>query len=136
LSREEIDRLVKDAELHTEEDRRKKALVDARNAADGLIYTTEKTLADQADKIDSTTRSEVERAVGDLKKAIEGDNVDNIKRLTENLTHASHALAQSMYQQTGPSAGQQAGPRNGYASQSSASGGDEEVLDAEYEEVA
>ncbi len=132
LSREEIDRLVNDAELHSEDDRRKKELVDARNTADGLIYATEKTLAEHADKIDPATRAEVERAAGDLKRAAEGDNVDEIKRLTETLTHASHALAQSMYQQ----AGSQAGPGNGHASGPSASGGDDEVVDADYEEVA
>jgi molecular chaperone DnaK len=132
LSQEEIDRLVKDAELHSEDDRRKKELVDARNTADGLIYSTEKTLAEHADKIDPGTRAEVERAAGDLKRAAEGDNVDEIKRLTETLTHASHALAQSMYQQAGP----QAGPGNGQASRPSTSGSDDEVVDAEYEEVA
>ncbi len=132
LSREEIDRLVNDAGLHAEDDRRKKDLVDARNAADGLIYTTEKNLAEQADKIDSGTKAEVERAAADLKRAVESDNIDEIKRLTETLTHASHALAQSMYQQ----AGTQAGPDSGNASRPSASGSDDEVVDAEYEEVA
>jgi len=132
LSREEIDRLVNDARLHAEDDRRKKERVDARNAADGLIYSTEKTLAEQADKIDPGTRAEVERATGDLKRAVEGDNIDEIRRLTETLTHASHALAQSMYQQ----AGTQAGPDSGNAPRPSASGSDDEVVDAEYEEVA
>jgi molecular chaperone DnaK len=134
LSQEEINRMVKDAELHSEEDRRKKELIDARNAADGLIYTAEKTLADQADKIDPGTRAEVDRAVADLKKAAGGDNVGEIKRLTEILTHASHALAQSLYRHAGPSAGQQAGNSN--ASGSSVSGSGEEVVDAEYKEVA
>jgi molecular chaperone DnaK len=132
LSREEIDRLVNDARLHAEDDRRKKEQVDARNAADGLIYTTEKTLAEQADKIDPGTRAEVERAAGDLKRAVESDNIDEIKHLTETLTHASHALAQSMYQQ----AGTQAGPDSSNAPRASASGSDDEVVDAEYEEVA
>jgi molecular chaperone DnaK len=85
LSREEIDRLVKDAELHADEDRRKKDLVDARNLADGLIYNTEKTIAEHADKIDPGTRSEVERAVEDLKRVVAGENIDEIKRLTETL---------------------------------------------------
>ena len=136
LSREEIDRLVKDAELHADEDRRKKELIDARNAADGLIYATEKTLAEHADKIDPDTRAQVERAAEDLKRAVEGENVAEIKRLTETLTHASHALAQSMYQQTGPAPGPQAD--SGYAAGPgpSASNGDDEVVDAEYEEVA
>jgi len=136
LTQEEIDRLVKDAELHADEDRRKKALIDARNTADGLIYSTEKTLAEHADKIDPGTRAQVESAVSDLKRAAEGDNVDDIKRLTDTLTHASHALAQSMYQQAGPAPGQQAGPGHAGNRASSAQGNDDEVVDAEYEEVA
>ena len=136
LTQAEIDRLIKDAELHADEDRRKKSLIDARNAADGLIYNTEKTLAEHADKIDPGTRAQVESAVSDLKRAVEGDNVDDIKRLTDTLTHASHALAQSMYQQAGPASGQQAS--SGQAGQSGSSGqsSDDEVVDAEYEEVA
>ena len=130
LTQEEIDRLVKDAELHSDEDRRKKERVDARNAADGLIYTTEKTLAENADKIEPVTKSEVERALADLKRAVESDNTDEIKRLTETLTHASHALAQSLYQQADPNAN--SGPAN---SRPSASVSDDEVVDAEYEEV-
>jgi molecular chaperone DnaK len=136
LSREEIDRLVNDAALHAEDDRRKKELVQARNAADGLIYATEKTLAEHADKIDSGTRGEVERAAADLKRAAQGDNVEEIKRLTETLTHASHALAQSLYQQAGPATGQPAGPGRTNASGPAASGNDDEVVEAEYEEVA
>ncbi len=135
LTQEEIDRLIKDAELHADEDRRKKALIDARNAADGLIYSTEKTLAEHADKIDPGTRSQVESAVSDLKRAAAGDNVDEIKRLTDTLTHASHALAQSMYQQAGPAPGQQAS--SGYTGNQGASDrrNNDEVVDAEYEEV-
>ena len=136
LSREEIDRLVKDAELHADEDRRKKELVDARNLADGLIYNTEKTIAEHADKIDPGTRSEVERAVEDLKRVVAGENIDEIKRLTETLTHASHTLAQSMSQQAGPANEQPTGPGNAGPSGSSRAGNDGEVVDAEYEEVA
>ena len=136
LTREEIDRLVKDAELHADEDRRKKELINARNAADGLIYTTEKTLAEHAEKIDPDTRVQVEQAAGDLKRAAQGDNVDEIKRLTETLTHASQALAQSMYQQAGPAPGQNAAPGNAGNPGSSSNGNQGEVVDAEYEEVA
>jgi molecular chaperone DnaK len=134
LTQEEIDRLVKDAELHSADDRRIKELVDARNAADGLIYSTEKSLAELGDKIDPNTRSQVERAAEDLKRAVQGDNVDEIKRLTETLTHASHALAQSMYQQAGSSAGRQSAGSAGDAYEQSSSA-QEEVVDAEYEEV-
>jgi molecular chaperone DnaK len=135
LSQEEIDRLVKDAEMHSAGDRRKKDLIDARNAADGLIYSTEKSLVDLNDKIDPNTRSEVEQAVGDLKRVMEGDNVDEIKRLTETLTHASHAMAQGMYQQAGPTAGQQSADSAGAAYGSASSAENDEVVDAEYEEL-
>jgi molecular chaperone DnaK len=136
LSQEEIDRLVKDAELHSAEDRKKKERVEARNAADGLIYTVEKSLAEHADKIDPNTRAEVERAAGNLKREMEGDNVAEIKRLTETLTHASHAMAQAMYQQAGPAAaGQQAAKGAGNAQGPASSTENEEVVDAEYEEV-
>ena len=135
LTKEEIDRLVKDAELHSADDRRKKELVDARNTADGLIYTTEKSLSELGDKIDSNTRSQVERAAEDLKRAVQGDKVDEIKRLTETLNHASHAMAQAMYQQTGPSAGRQTANHAGNAYRPASSADEEEVVDAEYEEV-
>jgi molecular chaperone DnaK len=135
LTQDEIDRLVKDAELHSADDRRKKGLIDARNAADGLIYTTEKSLAELADKIDSSTRSQVESAVSDLKRAMEGDNVDEIKRLTETLTHASHAMAQAMYQQTGSSPGPQGAHSTGNANGPSSTADNDEVVDAEYEEA-
>ena len=137
LSHEEIDRLVKDAELHSTEDRKKKELVNARNAADGLIYTTEKSLAEYGDKVDPNTRAEVERAADDLKREMEGDNVAEIKRLTETLTHASHAMAQAMYQQADPAAaaGQQAARGAGNAQGPASSTEKEEVVDAEYEEV-
>ncbi len=135
LSPEEIDRLVKDAELHSSEDRVKKELVEARNAADGLIYTAEKSLAEHGDKLDPNTRAEVERTAGDLKRAMEGDNVAEIKRLTETLTQASHAMAQAMYQQTGPAAGQQSANSADQAHGSASAAGNEEVVDAEYEEV-
>jgi molecular chaperone DnaK len=135
LTQEEIDRLVKDAELHSAEDRQKKELIDARNAADGLVYTTEKSLAEFGDKIDPNTRAQVEGAVGDLKRAMEGDNVAEIKRLTETLNHASHAMAQGMYQQAGPSAGQQSAHSDSSAYGPAASPDNDEVVDAEYEEV-
>ena len=135
LTQDEIDRLIRDAELHSAEDRRKKDLVDARNAADGLIYNTEKSLADLGDKIDSGTRTQVETAVSDLKRAMEGDNVDEIRRLTETLTHASHAMAQAMYQQTDSAAGPQGAHSTGNAYGPSSAANNDEVVDAEYEEV-
>ncbi len=137
LTQEEIDRLVKDAELHAEEDKRKKELIDARNAADALIYNTEKTMADLGDKLNAATRAEVQGVIADLKRAMEGEDSAEIKRLTETLTHAAHGLAQSAYQQAETAGGPQAtgtGPTE--SGRASTSDGNDEVVDAEFEEVA
>ena len=135
LTQAEIDRLIKDAELHAGEDKAKKELIDARNAADALIYATEKSMAELGEKLPVGTINEVDGVIGDLKRAMESDNVSEIKRLTETLTHASHRLAESVYQQPGSEAGQQANSGPGAAYGSSPSGNNEEVVDAEYEEV-
>ena len=134
LSREEIDRLIKDAEVHAEEDNRKKELVDARNTADALIYSTEKTLKDLDGQTDHTVKAEVEDAVGHLKQSLERNDISEVKRLTEVLTQASHKMAQSMYQQTGPS-GTYRQPEN-HHSNGERSQSNEDVVDAEYEEAA
>ena len=78
LSREEIDRLIKDAELHADDDRRKKELVDARNAADALIYNTEKTLTEMGEKVAPVTRAEVESALNNLKEVIKSDDARSL----------------------------------------------------------
>ncbi len=136
LNKEEIDRLVRDAELHAETDRRKKDLVDARNTADALIYHTEKSLGELGNKMDASTRSEIEDAVQNLKRSMEGDDVDEIKRSTEALTQASHKLAASVYQQDPGSKK----PYQGYDAESmkqhTPHESDEDVVDADYQEVA
>ncbi|MEE8398873.1 MAG: molecular chaperone DnaK [Desulfobacterales bacterium] len=134
LSREEIDSLVKDAELHAEEDKGRRALVDARNAADALIYATEKSMNELGSKVDSAARGEVEAAIGNLKRAIGGEDVAEITGLTEVLTAASHKLASSAYQQEDPHGGNGAGAENAW--RSDFAGSDEDTVDAEYEEVA
>jgi molecular chaperone DnaK len=134
LTQEEIDRLVKDAELHAEEDKRKKELIDARNAADALIYATEKSMAELDDKLSATTRSEVHSVIQDLKRAMDGEDAAEIKRLKETLTHAAHGLAQSAYKQPGTVDGPHTAGDPTAAATSSAS--DDEVVDAEFEEVA
>jgi molecular chaperone DnaK len=137
LSKEEIDRLVKDAELHADSDRNKRELVDARNQADALIYTTEKSINELGDKIDGNTRMAVEDAISNLKRAIKGDDAQEIRKLIEILTQASHRLAQSVYQQNGPNGhpysenNYGAGPNSG-----SAKSADDDVVDADFEEVA
>ena len=137
LSQDEIDRLVKDAELHAEDDKNKKVLAEARNSADALMYSTEKTLGDLGEKVDSGIRADVEQTVASLKREIEGENIAEIKRLTETLTQIAHKLAASAYQQASPQ-GQPydaaaGGVHNSAADRASNAG--EEVVDAEYEEV-
>ena len=135
LSKEEIDRLVREAELHADEDRNKKELVETRNMADALIHTTEKTMSELGDKVEVSTRAEVEEAVNSLKHALKGDSTDEIKRRTEVLTQASHKLAASMYQQASTSGCQQGpcGTENQWSQDPS--GSDDDVVDAEYREV-
>jgi molecular chaperone DnaK len=136
LSKAEIDKLIKDAELHAEEDKKKKDLVDARNHADALIYSTEKSIKDLGDKIDAATKSKVEAAIEPLKKAMEGDNADEIRRLSEELTQASHKLAEAMYQQASQKDAQQnAGAGASGHDEAGASTADEDVVDADFEEV-
>ena len=134
LSQEEIDNLVKDAELHADDDKKKKELVEARNAADSMIYSTEKSVKELGDKVDSETKSKVADAVSTLKKAMETEDVAEIKRLSEELTNASHKLAEAMYQQA--SAGQQQeGAAEGSPDQPGSAAPEEDVVDADFEEV-
>jgi molecular chaperone DnaK len=137
LSEAEIDRLVKDAELHAEEDRKKKDLVEARNTADSLIYTTEKSIKDLGDKVDAKTKDKIEAAVSDLKKTMEAEDPEAIKQKCEELTQASHKLAEAMYQEAAKSGGDQAGAAQDGGGQEANSGGvqDDDVVDADFEEV-
>jgi molecular chaperone DnaK len=134
LSQEEIDKLVKDAELHAEDDKKKRELVDARNHADALIYSTEKSIKEMGDKIDDTTKTDVESAIATLKTAIETEDTDEIKRLSEALTQTSHKLAEAMYQQASQAQGEAGGGTDG-ASGEGAGASDDDVVDADFEEV-
>jgi len=137
LSQEEIDNLIKDAELHAEDDKKKKELVEARNQADALIYQTEKSMKDLGDKVDAETKSKVEAVIEPLKKAIEGDDPAEIKRFSEELTQASHKIAEAMYQQASQEAGAQggAGPEGGAQPDAGAAAPEDDVVDADFEEV-
>ena len=136
LSKEDIERLVRDAELHADEDKNKKELVESRNMADGLIYTTEKSMAELGDKVEVSTKTEVEEALNNLKSAIKTDNIVDIKRFTEVLTQTSHKLAASMYQQTSAAGCQQPGCGTENAQGQYSPGSEDDVVDAEYREVA
>ena len=137
LSKDEIDKLVKDAELHAEEDKNKKELVEVRNTADSLIYSTEKSLKDLGDKVDSGTKSSVEGIIGSLKKAMEGNAKEEIKRLSEELSQAAHKLAETMYKDASQQGGQQqAGPGGPEgAPEQPRPSSDDDVVDADFEEV-
>jgi molecular chaperone DnaK len=132
LSKEEIDRLVKDAESHAEDDHKKRELVEARNHADTLIYSTERSIKDLGEKVDKDTKVKVEEAIGKLRKAMEGDDKEEIRRLSEELTNASHKLAEAMYQQASQAESQKAEAQGGGAK---ASKPEDDVVDADFEEV-
>jgi len=132
LSEEEIKQLIKDAELHAEEDKKKRALIDARNTADALIYSTEKSVKEVGDKVDGATKENVNGAIEKLRTAITGDDLDEIKRLTEELTQASHKLAEIMYANAAKDQSQGGGPQ---ADSPDGSSKDDDVVDADFEEV-
>jgi len=134
LSEEEIQNLVKDAEMHSEEDKKRKELAEARNMADSYIYQTEKTMKELGDKLDPSTRSTIETAIQELKTAMEGDDPEEIKRKSDELMQASHKLAEQIYAQAAqeqPGAGE--GPEAGAGAGAGAQ--EEDVVDADFEEV-
>ncbi len=133
LSESEIERMKKDAELHAEEDHKRKELVESRNQADSLIHMAEKSLKEVGDKVDAATKSKVEEEVAKLKKAMESDDLAAIKAAMESLTQASHKLAELMYAQASQKQGGAGGPEAGGGK----AGGkkDDDVVDADFEEV-
>jgi len=138
LSEEEIKQLIKDAESHADEDKRKRELAEARNEADGLVYTTEKSLAEFGDKLDSGNKATVEAALAKTKKAMEENDATAIKSATQELMKASHKLAEAMYSNASTGGATGAGPGDtshgdGSEKQSKPSGDD--VVDADFEEV-
>ncbi len=130
LSDAEIEKMVKDAEAHSGEDKKKRELIEARNQADSLVYTTEKSLVEHSDKIDEETKGKITSALEDLKKAMEGDNAEDIQKKTEALAQASHKLAEAMYAKA-----QSEGASEGEAKDANTNDGAENVVDAEFEEV-
>jgi molecular chaperone DnaK len=135
MSKADIEQAVKDAELHAEEDRKKKELIEARNHADSLIYSTEKSLKDLGDKVDAATRAKVEEASTALRKAIEGEDVAEIKRLSEALTQTSHKLAEAIYQQAAQKEQAAGGDAGAEGAGAGKAGSDDDVVDADFEEV-
>jgi molecular chaperone DnaK len=148
LDQQEVDKMVKDAEAHADEDKRKREQVDARNRADQMVFETEKGLRDYGDKLNPDTKVKVEAAVARVKEALNGSNADEIRSATEALTAVWHEAAGSMYQQaqsaggsqqsqgtatqTGQSEGESVKDRSG----SGRKGGSGEPVDADYEVVS
>jgi molecular chaperone DnaK len=135
LSKEEINNLVKDAEMHVEEDKKKKELVEARNSADSLIYSSEKSIKELGDKVDSETKTKIAEASSALKKAMEGEDTEEIKRVSEEMTQISHKLAEAMYQRASAADQQAAGADAGSKDQAGGAAPEEDVVDADFEEV-
>ena len=138
LSKEEIDKMMKDAESHAGEDEKKKSVIEARNRLDGLVYSVEKTLHENKDKVDAAAATEIEAAIAESKTALAGEDTDAMNNAFERLQTASHKLAEAIYSQTPPpdAGGEQASSASaGAEGDTTASGGVEHVIDAEYVDV-
>jgi molecular chaperone DnaK len=140
LSKDEIDRMMREAESHAGEDVKKREEIEARNRLDGLVYQIEKTFSENKEKLDGATTSQVETAIADAKKALEEGGVERMNDAFNNLQTASHKLAESLYQGTGTSGGGEqasaAGASTGSAGGGTTPGGGEDnVIDAEYVDV-
>ncbi len=136
LTEEEIERMIREAEAHAEEDRRRKEEIELRNQLDGLVYSVEKTLNENREKIPVSDIKEIEEALADAKKVLEEKRgIEEIKRAIERVTQASHKLAAYMYQQAQASAaGGAAGQGSASTGEASSSSGEGEIIDADFEE--
>jgi molecular chaperone DnaK len=137
LSKEEIERMAKEADAHSAEDKAQREAVDSKNQLDSMVYNVEKMLREQGDKISGSDRGDVENAIADAKKALESNDKASMDKARETLTHASHKLAEQMYKsaqaQTPPTPGAEAGPAPG--ADGAGEKKDEGVIDAEYVDV-
>ncbi len=133
LSKDEVEKLVRDAQSHTEDDKKRRKLAEAKNQADNLVYQTEKNITEYGDKVSDEEKTKIQDAVAAVKKALEGTDAEAIESATQSLMTASHKLAEEMYKKAAASPGPQPG-----ASTTSGTGEtktDEKVVDAEFEEV-
>jgi molecular chaperone DnaK len=135
LSDDEVDQMIKDAEAHAGEDKKLRELVDARNAADGMIHATEKSIKDLGDQVEADEKSRVEAAIAELQEAIKGDDKDLIETKTTALTEAAGKIAEKAYAKQAEAAGAGAGAEGAGAAESAQADSGEEVVDAEFEEV-
>ncbi len=133
LSKEEVEKLVRDAQSHTDDDKKRRKLAEAKNQADNLVYQTEKNLTEYGDKVSDDEKTKIQDAVAAVKKSLEGTDAEAIESATQTLMTASHKLAEEMYKKAAASPG----PQPGATADASADGAktDEKVVDAEFEEV-
>jgi molecular chaperone DnaK len=137
LSKDDVEKMRRDAEMHSGEDKKRRELVEARNHADAALYSTEKTLREHGDKVSQADKDKVQATTEELKKAMESDNLEQIKSATDKLTQAVYAISASFYGQTsGAEAGAAGGAGDGATAGAGAKGtGDDTIVDADYEEV-
>ena len=138
LSKEEVEELVKDAQAHSEEDKKRREAVEIRNQADTLIYGTEKNLQEHGDKISEEEKTKIQEAITAMKTAMEGDDIEAMKTAMQTLQTASHKLAEEMYKSAsaeGTPPGAEDSDSNTGSESTSENGDQEKVVDAEFEEV-
>jgi len=133
LAKDEIERMVKEAQAHTEDDKQRRKLAEARNQADNLIYGTEKNLTEHGDKVSDDDKNKIKDAIAAVRKAMEGNEPSAIESAMQTLSTASHKLAEEMYKKATASAPGSEGPAQGNGGASAKS--DDKVVDAEFEEV-
>jgi len=130
LSDEDIQRMIKEAEAHAAEDKKRRELVEAKNHLEALIHSTEKSVADAGDKLPASVKSEIEAAIASAREAAQGDDIDRVKSATQSLSQASLKIGEAVY------GGAQPGAQAGSSGSGSSSGsGEDNVVDAEFEEV-
>lgn len=137
LAKDDIDKMMRDAEAHAEEDRQSRERIEARNKLDGMIYSTERTLSEHRDKVDASIASEIEAAVAEAKSKLDSTDTAEIDAAYERLTKSTHKLAEIMYQQASSQAAGQSGGDTGAsgAAAGSSGGGDDTVIDADFVDV-
>ena len=126
LAKEEVERMVKDAEGHAAEDKVRRELIDARNQADSLAYSVEKTINENRDRLPAVDVGHVESAIAAVREAIKGENLEAIRNASADLQKASHAIAEQLYKQQSQGPGPSQGPK---------AGGHDEVVDGEVVEA-
>ncbi len=135
IDKDEIERMVADAQAHSDEDKKRREVIDARNQLDSLVYGTEKNLAEHKDKLEGSDVGEIESAIEEAKKSMEAEDAAAMASASASLTQASHKLARVIYEQTSAEAPPEGAPGAGAGPEGQASGDDDDVIDADFVDV-